>query len=66
MQGVPQLHRSCSVDLVLPALLADAAVQQLLQVPAELTPHHALRVSITPYPEGLFAVWVMAAVKHRT
>ena len=39
---------------------------QVLDILATTNPEarFALRVRVTPYPEGLFSCWVMLAVKH--
>ena len=54
----------CSPTAVLQALLADAAVKEMLATDLPRMAF-ALRCRLTTYPEGVTSLWVMLALKHQ-
>ncbi|KAL6763663.1 hypothetical protein V8C86DRAFT_2431812 [Haematococcus lacustris] len=69
-KGAPSFHLTASAPAVAAALLGDASVLELLALAAgvqgvELSCRWPFRSRVQLYPEGLFAVWVMLAVKFR-
>lgn len=61
-KGVPQHHKHLSASVIAASLAEDPQARDIL---LDTSPQHAfgLRVKVWPYPEGLFSVWVMLAVK---
>ena len=63
-KGVPQHHRHTDASAIASALVADAQGREVLLARAQGCAF-ALRVKVWAYPEGLFSVWLMLAVKHK-